>query len=145
MGAVRNLIEKLLAIDVVAKFIKFGLVGASGMVVDYGVLALCKEVLGLPALWSNTISFTVAATSNYFLNRIWTFRSKEEQVGVEYTKFFIVSLVGLGISTLTLWILGLLLPEWNDDWRFYLLKFVAIVITTIWNFFGNMMFTFRQK
>ena len=66
-------------------------------------------------------------------------------MGVEYTKFFIVSLVGLGISTLTLWILGLLLPEWNDDWRFYLLKFVAIVITTIWNFFGNMMFTFRQK
>ncbi|MCR4660322.1 MAG: GtrA family protein [Bacteroidales bacterium] len=132
-------------LPLIVKFVKFGVVGFSGMIVDYGVLFLMKEVVGLPALWANAISFTVAATSNYFLNRIWTFRSNEKQVGVEYGKFLAVSLIGLGISTLSLFLLGRLLPEWNADWRFYILKFFAIVITTIWNFFGNLLFTFRKR
>lgn len=139
------LFDKLLQNEMLTKFIKFGVVGASGMVVDYAVLFIFKELIGVPALWANAISFTVAATSNYMLNRIWTFRSKEQQVGVEYAKFFAVSLIGLGISTLTLWLLGLILPEWNEDWRFYILKFGAIVVTTLWNFFGNMLFTFRKR
>ena len=128
----------------VAKFVKFGIVGFSGMILDYAVLFVLKEQVGVPALWANAVSFTVAATSNYMLNRWWTFRSKEEDMGAEYLRFFLVSLVGLGISTATLWVLGLLLPVWNDGPLFYLLKFIAIVITTLWNFFGNMMFTFRS-
>lgn len=127
------------------KFVKFGIVGFSGMIVDYGFLFLFKEVVGLPALVSNAISFTLAASWNYFFNRIWTFRSKEKQVGVEYLKFIAVSIIGLGISTLTLWVMGLLLPDWNADWRFYLLKLVAIAVTTIWNFFGNLLFTFKNQ
>ena len=66
-------------------------------------------------------------------------------MGVEYGKFLVVSLVGLGISTLTLWLFGRALPDWNADWRFYILKFFAIVITTLWNFFGNLLFTFRKQ
>ena len=143
--SLRATAEQLLHNDLILKFIKFGIVGASGMVVDYGVLIFCREVLGLGNIIANTISFTAAATSNYFLNRHWTFRSTEEQVSVEYAKFFGVSLVGLGISNLTLWLLGMWMPEWNADWRFYILKFIAIVVTTLWNFFGNMLFTFRQK
>ena len=127
------------------KFIKFGIVGFSGMIVDYGFLFLFKEVVGVPALIANAISFTLAASWNYMLNRIWTFRSKERQIGVEYLKFIAVSVIGLGISTLTLWVMGLLLPEWNADWRFYLLKLVAIAVTTIWNFFGNLLFTFKTE
>ena len=137
------------------KFLKFGVVGASGMVVDFGVLYLMRNVAGLPDLWANTISFTCAATSNYFLNRIWTFCSHERQVGVEYLKFLLVSVVGLGINNGVLYLSSLLFPEAYshgtfalaglgiDD--FYLFKLLAIAITTLWNFFGNMLFTFKQK
>ena len=138
----------------IAKFVKFGVVGASGMVVDFGVLILMRDIVGLPDLWANTISFTAAATSNYFLNRIWTFRSKEKQVGVEYVKFMVVSIVGLGINNGVLWLSSLLWPEaysssinllgMNID-VFYLFKLLAIAITTLWNFFGNMLFTFRKS
>lgn len=144
LESLRNFVVRLLHNDTILKFLKFGIVGASGMVVDYGVLILCREVMGMGNIVANTISFTAAASSNYFLNRRWTFRSTEEQVSVEYAKFFAVSLVGLGISNLTLWLLGMAMPAWNDDWRFYILKFVAIVVTTLWNFTGNMLFTFRQ-
>lgn len=127
------------------KFLKFGAVGASGMAVHFGVLFLCKEVLSINPYVANTIGFITAATTNYILNRIWTFRSHEKQVGVEYLKFILVSVVGLGINNGTLWLAGRLLPSWNDDWRFYILWVVAVGVTTLWNFFGNLIFTFRQK
>lgn len=138
----------------VLKFVKFGAVGASGMVVDFGVLYLMRDVVGLPDLWANTISFTAAATGNYILNRIWTFRSHEKQVGVEYIKFLAVSVVGLGINNGVLLLSRLLWPDLYsgsmslagvDIDIFYLFKLLAIAITTLWNFFGNMLFTFRRS
>lgn len=129
----------------ITKFIKFGIVGATGMVVHFGVLYLCKELIGINPFVSNTIGFITAATTNYILNRIWTFRSHEKQMTVEYLKFILVSLVGLGINNGTLWLGGKLLPTWNDDWRFYILWIIAVGVTTLWNFFGNLLFTFKQK
>jgi putative flippase GtrA len=131
--------------ELVLKFLKFGVVGASGMAVHGGLLFLLKEVVNLNPFVANTIGFIAAASSNYFLNRIWTFRSKEKQVGVEYVKFIIVSVIGLGINTGSLWLLNTLLPQWAADWRFYILWVVAVGITTLWNFFGNLLFTFRNK
>lgn len=129
----------------ITKFVKFGLVGASGMVVHFAVLYFFREIVGLNDLVANTIGFITAATTNYFLNRWWTFRSQEKQVAVEYLKFILVSVIGLGINNGTLWLGSKLLPEWNDDWRFYVLWVFAVGVTTLWNFFGNMLFTFKQK
>lgn len=142
--------------DLIWKFIKFGIVGFSGMIVDYGFLILFVEVFHWPDLVANACSFTLAASSNYIFNRIWTFRSKEQAVGKEYLKFFLVSLVGLGISTLTIYLFEQILPGWSASQGagfhfvifikyFYVIKFIAIVVTTVWNFFGNMLFTFRKK
>lgn len=131
--------------SLVEKFVKFGVVGFSGMVVDYGVLLLLKEVVGLKSFLAVAAAFAAAASSNYCLNRVWTFRSKNKQVGREYLCFICVSIVGLGITELTIWICGLLLPMWMTDWRFYALKFAAIVATTLWNFVGNLLFTFRHS
>ena len=133
--------------SLIAKFVKFGIVGASGFVIHGGLLFLLRDVVGINEFVANTIGFVAAATSNYFLNRWWTFRSQEEQMGVEYLKFFLVSVIGLGINSGTLWLLSQLMPEWcgQGDWRFYILWVVAVGVTTLWNFFGNMLFTFKQK
>jgi putative flippase GtrA len=127
------------------KFVKFGIVGASGFVIHGGLLYLLRDVVGINQFVANIIGFVVAASSNYFLNRVWTFRSQEKQVAVEYLKFFIVSVVGLGINSGTLWLQSLLLPDWaaEGDPRFYILWIVAVAVTTLWNFFGNLLFTFR--
>jgi putative flippase GtrA len=127
------------------KFVKFGIVGASGFVIHGGLLYLLRDVVGINQFVANIIGFVAAASSNYFLNRVWTFRSQEKQVAVEYLKFFIVSVVGLGINSGTLWLQSLLLPDWaaEGDPRFYILWIVAVAVTTLWNFFGNLLFTFR--
>ena len=127
------------------KFIKFGVVGASGMVIHGGLLFLLKELAKMNPFIANPIGFIAAASSNYILNRIWTFRSKEKQVGVEYIKFILVSVIGLGVNNGSLWLLSRLLPSWAEDWRFYIVWAFAVGITTIWNFFGNLLFTFRNK
>lgn len=130
--------------DFVIKFLKFGVVGFTGMIVDYGFFYIFKEIVGLPVLVSNMISFTLAATFNYILNRIWTFRSQNKKIGKEYLSFFLISLIGLGINTLTLFICDkCLFTEWDSNLRIYVLKLIAIAVTTIWNFFGNLLFTFR--
>ena len=119
------------------KFLKFCIVGFSGTAIDFGLTWLCKEIFKIPKFLANAIGFVVAATSNYILNRIWTWGSTNEQVGVEYVKFFAVSLIGLGLNTLILYIFNEKLK-----FNFYLSKVFATGVVMLWNFFANNFFTF---
>lgn len=120
------------------KFIKFGVVGFSGLFVDFGITWLLREKLKWQQYLSNAIGFMTAASSNYLLNRIWTFRSTNPNVAVEYTEFILISIVGLAINTLILW---LLVSRFKLN--FYLSKFLAIAVVTIWNFGANLLITFK--
>lgn len=121
----------------VLKFLKFGAVGLSGVLVNFGVTWFFKEICKLNKYVSNILGFVFAATTNYLLNRCWTFQSTNPQVGTEYAKYFLISIVGLGIDTLTVYLLHNKLK-----WNFYLSKVFAIGAATLWNFFGNLFFTF---
>lgn len=123
--------------EFVLKFLKFGVVGFSGVFVNFGVTWLFKEIFKLNKYVSNILGFVVAATTNYLLNRWWTFQSNNPEVGVEYAKYFLISIIGLGIDTLTVYLLNGKLK-----WNFYLSKVFAIGTATLWNFFGNLLFTF---
>ena len=94
------------------KFLKFGVVGFSGIFVNFGVTYVCKEWLKWNKYLSNILGFVVAATTNY-------------------------AIVGLGIDTLTVYLLNGKLK-----WNFYLSKVFAVGASTLWNFFGNLLFTF---
>ena len=126
-----------LTCEFLLKFLKFGVVGFSGVFVNFGVTYVCKEWLKWNKYLSNILGFIFAATSNYILNRLWTFHSSNPQIGTEYAKYFIISLVGLGIDTLTVYLLNGKLK-----WNFYLSKVFAVGASTLWNFFGNLLFTF---
>ncbi len=119
------------------KFLKFCVVGVSGTAIDFGLTWLCKEIFKIPKFLANAIGFVVAATNNYILNRIWTWGSTSDQVGVEYVKFFTVSLIGLGLNTLILYI-------FNEKVKlnFYVSKVIATGVVMLWNFFANNFFTF---
>lgn len=136
--------------SIVLKFLKFGVVGASGAIIDFGLTALCKGIFGIPELASNAIGFTLAATSNYFLNRVWTWKSTSKDVGTEYAKFFFVSLIGLGLNSLIVLLLKdtTIIPcfvETSLDWNFWVAKIIATAIVMVWNFLANNFFTFRRK
>jgi len=119
------------------KFFKFGLVGASGMLVDFSLTCFFKEITKIQKYIANAIGFSSAATTNYFLNRIWTFHSTDPEITVQFLKFFIFSLIGLGINTLILYIIA---GKYKKN--FYLSKLFAIAVVMVWNFTVNFLFTF---
>ncbi|PKP35847.1 MAG: glycosyl transferase family 2 [Bacteroidetes bacterium HGW-Bacteroidetes-17] len=119
------------------KFLKFGVVGFSGLLIDFGVTYLFKEVFKVQKYLANAIGFMMAASSNYFFNRIWTFKSTNPNIAFEYSEFIVISLIGLGINTLILW---LLVSKYKLN--FYLAKVFVIAVVTIWNFLANAFFTF---
>jgi len=121
------------------KFIKFGIVGFSGVFIDFGITYICKEWLKIQKYVANSMGFTVAASSNYLFNRIWTFKSQDPDVAREYTEFLVISLVGLGIANLIVYLVHSRLKQ-----NFYLSKLFAIGVVTIWNFFANYYITFAS-
>lgn len=121
----------------ILKFLKFCLVGFSGMIIDFGTTWLLKEKIKINKYIANSCGFALAASSNYLWNRIWTFQSQSEHITTEFLSFFIISLMGLGLNNLVLWILSDKLKQ-----NFYLSKVFAVGIVTLWNFGMNFIFTF---
>ena len=123
----------------ILKFVKFCIVGFSGMAIDFGVTWLLKEKVKLNAYLSNSCGFVLAASNNYFLNRIWTFESHNEKIAGEYTSFFVIAIIGLGINNLVIWALYSKMKL-----NFYFAKLFAIGVVTVWNFGMNYLFTFSR-
>jgi len=120
------------------KFFKFGIVGFSGVLVDFGVTYVVKEKMKGSKYLANSLGFAFAVTSNFLLNRIWTFQSQDSLVWLQYSKFILVALIGLALSNGMVY----LLTE-RKKLNFYLAKVIAIGVVMLWNFVANYQFTFR--
>jgi len=122
------------------QFIKFGLVGILSFIVDAGIYLVLTRYLAFFYIMAKAISFVLAATNSYIFNRAWTFRSSNLAVGREFSKFLLISVIGLGLNTLFMF----LAVE-----QFKLKDLYGLVIATIlvmfWNFTANKFWTFRQK
>ena len=120
------------------KFVRFAFVGTFGMVVQYSVLIVLIEVFSQNTVMASALGFVVAASVNYYLNYHYTFAS-EKRHHETLVKFFIVASVGLllnsvimafGTETLAL--------------HYLIAQALAIGMVLIWNFFGNLLWTFKD-
>jgi len=121
----------------ILKFLKFVIVGFSGLFVDFSITILLKEKLKVQRYISSSAGFILAATSNYMFNRIWTFQSNNPRIFEEYGTFLIISLIGLFINNLFLYI-------FEKKLRFYFAKFLAVMVTSVWNFSANYWLNFTH-
>jgi putative flippase GtrA len=122
----------------IRKFIKFCVVGFSGMAIDFGTTWLLKEKVKVNKYIANSTGFILAASSNYIWNRYWTFQSENSHVVTEYFSFIIISLIGLAINNFLIYLLSD-----KMKFNFYLSKLIAIGVVTVWNFVLNYLITFR--
>ena len=128
----------------IGRFLRFALVGFSGLAVDMGVLYLLYDVLGFGLTRSAMIAAELAILNNFFWNDRWTFvdLSKRQRqwrkVLKRLAKFNIICLMGLVLKILLLNILfnGLHLNP-------YLANFLAIMAVTVWNFWINLKLSWR--
>lgn len=130
------------------RIFRFGVVGVSGFVIDFSITALLYSVVGMYV--ATGVGFTLAATSNYFFNRRWTWRSTDPNIKSQFIKFYVVSVVGLGLHYLVL--TGCMTQPWiafsflgffiNNDWSS---KLVATAVVMFWNFGVNNFYTFKKR
>ena len=119
------------------KFLKFIIVGFSGLAVDFSTTILLKEKLKVHRYISSSTGFVLAASSNYLFNRLWTFQSNNPKVFEEYGTFLLISVIGLFINNLFLYL-------FEKKLRFYFAKFLAIMVTSLWNFLANYWLNFSH-
>jgi putative flippase GtrA len=119
------------------KFLKFIIVGFSGLAVDFSITILLKEKLKVHRYISSSTGFIFAASSNYLFNRFWTFHSNNPKIFEEYGTFLLISVIGLFINNLFLYL-------FEKKLRFYFAKFLAIMVTSLWNFSANYWLNFSH-
>jgi len=117
---------------------KFCAVGAVGYLINLAVYTVLLHA-GLHYLLAATGSFLVAVTSNYLLNRWWTFHDRRAGVARQGMQFFVVSIASLGANLLVLHILVTL------DTGKLVGQAVAIILVTPLNFVGNKLWSFRRR
>ena len=90
-----------------SSFIKYVFVGATGFVLDFGILYLLYRLLGFPVWLGQMISAEAAIVSNFILNNYWSFSHKQLNTGPKgffksFLKFNGVALGSLIIQTVSL-------------------------------------------
>jgi putative flippase GtrA len=91
-------------LTLIAQFLRFGVVGAAGFLVDTSVVYATRGLVGL--YWAGAIAYPVAASGNWLLNRYWTFRGPARHaVHVQWLRFLAVNLVGFALNRGTYFIL----------------------------------------
>ena len=87
----------------IIRFLKFGLVGFSGVIVDFSITWICKEKLLLNKYVANSFGFLFAVTSNYFLNKHFTFQDTSNHLATQFITFLIISIIGFSLNNVILY------------------------------------------
>jgi putative flippase GtrA len=96
-----NFVKRLSAAErkLIKQFIKFGMVGTVGFVVDVGVLKFCTLMLGMNPYGGRVFSFLAGASTTWILNRVFTFRGEGRgPAHVQWAKFLAVSAGGFTLN-----------------------------------------------
>ena len=133
------------------QFIKFICVGLLNTGIDFGILNLLMFITGINTgiicSFFKAISFMVAVTNSYFLNKLWTFNKGRDFEKKEFIRFITISLIAFGINVTFFSIfnnfispLGNISPVlWAN-----ISALVATGLTTLINFFGYKRFVFKS-
>lgn len=136
-----NLISKILSKPIIKQFIKFGIVGGLGTLVNIAILYIFTDFFHIYYIASEIIAFIVSGLHNYVLDKVWTFKENiEDKAVLKYIQFFSISVISLVINLIILYILVEFFVLW-----YILAEIVAIVCAFLSNFAGNKFWTFRIK
>jgi putative flippase GtrA len=156
-----------------ATFLKFAIVGASGVVVNLGALAVLSA-LGMRSSVASALAIELSIISNFIVNDRWTFAGQHHHSWPgRAVRFQLISLVG-AIAQWTVFIVGNIALLWWLEGRegvsawyalggemaakpivhpvvnppeigagIYVSQLVGIGVSTGWNFFANLLWTWR--
>jgi len=138
------------------RFLKFAVVGVIGAVIDFGVMNLLTQAVGMSLVPAGTISFICAVCSNFIWNRYWTYPdSRSRPIARQLVMFFVVNVAGVAIRIPILHYVEPPLIRLFEGARLpalleaeFLAKnltlALAVGIVMLWNFFVNRYWTYND-
>ena len=112
---------------------KFGIVGVIAFAIDYGVLMLLSQAFGMNPVVAAGISFVVSTVFNYLASMRYVFTHRGDISRTrEFVTFVILSVIGLGINEVIMWIGTTALG--NGAMAVTVTKVIATAIVMVWNF-----------
>jgi dolichol-phosphate mannosyltransferase len=135
----------------IKRFLQFGCVGLTGVVVDMAILYCLSDpsMLGWGLTRSKIIAGELAIVNNFLWNDFWTFRDltqqqyQPHQILKRFLKFNTICLMGLIMNVLLINLLFNLLPLHAIPLGRYIANFIAIALVTAWNFWINLKLSWR--
>ena len=131
------------------RFIKFGMVGASGTVINMAVLYAAQEflLLGITDFYTRlnfsiAMAITLATISNFYWNRRLTWRDRRPDVQHSVLFLFSKYVMAAGLAI----VVQSLLTKWLALYMHYLIaNLVAIGLASLFSFVANDRMTFRRR
>jgi putative flippase GtrA len=117
----------------------FLVAGGVGFGFDVLISTTLLKTNKLHLLVANTSGFIVGVIIKFFINRFWTFSSSDPNMGTQFIKFMIISLIGL---ILVNWIVYYLHKRKGKKFMFS--KIMSMSVFMVWNFAANYYFTFTR-
>jgi len=94
--------ERVCMSEIHSEFLRFCAVGAVGFIVDAGILQILAGLFGIDPYGSRIISFLIAATVTWLLNRRYTFNVDQEAcLHGEWARYISINAFGGGLNYLT--------------------------------------------
>lgn len=143
-GKIETTNEKRNSVHFISKAARFFTVGASGLVVNYIISMLFTS--GLTEMWylhANIFGIIASISTNFILNKVWTFEDRDfsrKKTLTQYGKFSLFSSLG---ALVQLGIVFLLVDSYNIAYPLALIS--AIGIAAFSNFILNKKLTFKEK
>lgn len=136
----------------IKQFVKFFVVGIINTAIDFLVLNTEMLLTGITSgpymFLLNSISFAVATTNSFFMNKRWTFEDKGDQKeGVKFSQFLVVSVIGITINGgVVYFITSFINPLFGMNPQLWanVAKLFATAISLVWNFLGYKFIVFKK-
>jgi len=125
------------------RLIKFFTVGATGIVVNQGLLWLLTDIFGIYYLHSALISIEASIFSNFIFNDLWTFRDMRVEAGNAFYRFLKYNLLCAVGAVLNYSILQLLTDKVH---LYYLISnLFGIAAAATWNYLISLKWAWARK
>ena len=129
------MIEKIKHNKLLMQIIRFGIVGGTSFLIDYGIFTILSQLLHIHYLIASILSFTISVIYNYILSIKWVFDVSKKQTSKEFIVFVILSVIGLGINSLIMY-LSVDLMHIHE----MISKIIATAIVMVYNFITRKIF-----
>lgn len=122
--------------ELALQFVRFASVGIISLAVDYGFMIILNEATDMGYFRACAFSYTLSILVNYVLSMRYVFRGREDMSkSKEVTIFMALSLIGLGLNQMAMWLLVDVLGIF-----YAMAKILAALMVTSYNFISKKTF-----